>query len=58
MWSELRDALIDRLTADPSVQALLPEVEAAVSSGSLSPASATRRLLGAFGGGHDPVPTR
>ena len=49
MWSEVRDDLLGAFRADPQVQALLPQVEADVAAGTVSPTAAARRLLDAFG---------
>jgi len=54
MWREVEDGLIDGLRADPRIRAMLPELEEAVASGRLAPASAANRLVSAFlgeGGG-------
>ena len=48
LWSEVRATLVDRLTADPEVRSLLPDVEAQVEAGDLSPTAAARLLLDAF----------
>ncbi|HMG40612.1 MAG TPA: methylmalonyl Co-A mutase-associated GTPase MeaB [Acidimicrobiales bacterium] len=45
MWDEIRETLLDRFRHDPSVAARWPQVESAVRSGHLSPASAARALL-------------
>jgi LAO/AO transport system kinase len=49
LWSEVRDALVERFQADPAVQAELADLEQAVAAGERSVASAARRLLTAFG---------
>jgi LAO/AO transport system kinase len=48
LWSEVRDALVERFQADPEVQAELQALEAAVGAGECSVASAARKLLAAF----------
>ncbi len=48
MWSEVRDALVDRFAADPAVQIELPAREHAVATGAASPSSAARQLLDRF----------
>jgi LAO/AO transport system kinase len=48
LWSEVQATLIDRLTADPDVRRQLPDVEARVEAGELSPVAAARRLLDLF----------
>jgi LAO/AO transport system kinase len=48
IWAMVRSTLLDRLRTDPAVAALAPEVEAAVRTGSLTPALAATRLLAAF----------
>ncbi|MGI8938815.1 MAG: methylmalonyl Co-A mutase-associated GTPase MeaB [Iamia sp.] len=45
LWSELRGALELLVRTDPGVAAALPEVEAAVGDGELSPAAGAARLL-------------
>lgn len=49
MWSELRDALIERFRADTTVDALLAPTQDAVARGDVSPSSAARQLLDRFG---------
>lgn len=44
-WAEVRAELEQRLQADEGVQALVPDLEAQVADGVLSPAAAARRLL-------------
>ena len=46
MWSEVQDSLIADLKADPEVQKHSPELEAAVSDGTLPAGKAAERLLG------------
>ena len=48
MWSEVRDSLVARLTADKAVKALTARLETQVAAGALTPGSAARRLLAAF----------
>ena len=49
MWDEMRERLLDAFRADGRVAARLPEVEAAVRDGRLSPTTAARELLAAHG---------
>jgi LAO/AO transport system kinase len=49
MWSTVRDAMMDRLRADPAVRAAIPELEADVRAGSLTPTQAARRVLDHLG---------
>lgn len=49
MWSEVSDTLIDRLRAHPGVRERLAELEAAVSTGQLSPTAAAHDVLDRFG---------
>lgn len=51
LWSEVTEALTDRLRAHPKVAAMVDEVEAAVEAGSESPVAAAQRLLAAFSEG-------
>jgi LAO/AO transport system kinase len=51
LWSDVKERLIDRLRADPDVASLAPQLEAQVRNGTLSPAAAARRLVGALGKG-------
>ncbi len=51
LWSELRAALELRLRTDAAVAAALPDVEAAVEAGTLSPAAGASELLGRLGAG-------
>jgi len=53
MWREVEDGLIDGLRADPRVRAMLLDLEEAVGSGRLAPASAANRLVSAFLSGDD-----
>jgi LAO/AO transport system kinase len=48
MWSEVSDTLVERLRSHPGVRALVPQLEAAVASGEVSPATAAHRLLATF----------
>ncbi|HWD06558.1 MAG TPA: methylmalonyl Co-A mutase-associated GTPase MeaB [Amycolatopsis sp.] len=47
-WSMVREQLLDRLTAHPSVRAMVTEVEAAVRDGSLTATLGAERILAAF----------
>jgi LAO/AO transport system kinase len=53
LWSEVTDRLTSSFRRDPEVGRLLPELEAAVADGRLSPTTAALRLLDAYraGGG-------
>lgn len=48
MWSEITEALVDRLRADPAVRADLAALDAGVRAGTVSAAAAARRVLGRF----------
>ncbi|MCM9082470.1 MULTISPECIES: methylmalonyl Co-A mutase-associated GTPase MeaB [Streptomyces] len=48
-WSMVRDELLERLRADPSVRELAPDLESAVRAGTVTPTSAADRILAAFG---------
>jgi LAO/AO transport system kinase len=48
LWSEIGEALLERLRASPVVGARLPEIERAVMAGQAAPSVAARRLLAAF----------
>ena len=48
MWSEIREGLIATLKASQGVAARLPELEADVAAGRITPAAAARKLLVAF----------
>ncbi|MDH5558550.1 MAG: methylmalonyl Co-A mutase-associated GTPase MeaB [Alphaproteobacteria bacterium] len=48
MWSEIREGLMATLKSSPGVAAHLPELEAEVSAGRITPAAAARGLLEAF----------
>jgi GTPase len=50
-WAMVRETLLRRLSADPAVRALLPEVERSVAAGGLTPTIAAQRILAAFSGG-------
>jgi LAO/AO transport system kinase len=54
MWDEIRETLLDSFRRDPAIAARWPEIEAAVRSGRLSPASAARTLLGDEDGADGP----
>jgi LAO/AO transport system kinase len=49
MWTMLDEQLHSRLKSDPSLKARLPQLEAAVSAGRLSPASAVAEITAALG---------
>ena len=49
-WAMVRETLLRRLSADPAVRALLPEVERSVAAGELTPTVAAERILAAFSG--------
>ncbi len=49
MWAVVRDRLLDRLTSDPGVRAVLPELERGVRAGEVAATLAADRLLGALG---------
>ena len=51
MWSELRDSLLDDLRKDARVGAMLPDLEARVGRGEITPTRAARELLHTFGAG-------
>jgi len=48
MWSDVRARIGDALRAHPQVEALVPDLERQVASGTLSPTTAARRLVDAF----------
>jgi LAO/AO transport system kinase len=48
MWSEIREGLMSTLKASPGVAARLPDLEAEVAAGQITPAAAARKLLEAF----------
>ncbi|MFA7762530.1 methylmalonyl Co-A mutase-associated GTPase MeaB [Streptomyces sp. NPDC048723] len=48
-WSMVRDELLERLRADPTVRELAPDLESAVRAGTVTPTSAADRILAAFG---------
>ena len=48
LWSEVTDALIDRIRTDPRVADLVPGIEAEVDAGTVAPVAAARRLLAAL----------
>ncbi|MEV4319357.1 methylmalonyl Co-A mutase-associated GTPase MeaB [Actinocrispum sp. NPDC049592] len=48
-WSMVRDALMSRLSDNPEVRAITPEVERDVQDGRLTPTLAAERILKAFG---------
>ena len=52
-WSMIDDGLKRHFLAREDVARLLPEMEAAVASVSLTPTEAARRLLDLLGGGDD-----
>lgn len=49
LWTEIEGALTDGFREHPAVAASLPDVEARVDSGEISPAQGARELLGRFG---------
>jgi LAO/AO transport system kinase len=51
MWDEVRQELLDRLLADPAVTTAVSQLERAVVSGTISPATAARRILDAASSG-------
>jgi LAO/AO transport system kinase len=50
LWSEVDDALLDRLRDDPSVAARIAPLEAEVATGTRTPTAAARELLDTFRG--------
>jgi LAO/AO transport system kinase len=50
MWAMVTDRVLDRLHQHPGVRALVPDTEAAVTAGELSPSLAADRILAAFEG--------
>ncbi|MCX5375311.1 methylmalonyl Co-A mutase-associated GTPase MeaB [Streptomyces sp. NBC_00091] len=50
-WSMVRDELLERLRANPSVRELAPSLEAGVRAGTVTATSAADRILAAFAGG-------
>ena len=48
LWSEIGDTLLDRFRSDPAVATALPELEDAVSAGTIAPTRAARSLLDRF----------
>jgi LAO/AO transport system kinase len=48
MWSEIRGGLVATLKSNRGVATRLPELEAEVASGRITPTAAARRLLEAF----------
>lgn len=48
MWSLLMNDLKDLFRRDPAVEALLPQIQNAVATGTTTPSAAARRLLEAF----------
>jgi LAO/AO transport system kinase len=48
LWSEVGEGLLDALRADAEVASRLPELEAGVAAGRLTPSAAARALLAAF----------
>jgi LAO/AO transport system kinase len=53
LWSEVGEGLLDALRADAEVASRLPELEARVAAGRLTPSAAARALLAAFLGGKE-----
>jgi LAO/AO transport system kinase len=56
MWSEVSETLLTALRDHPKVRALLPELEARVAAGAVTPALAARTVLEAFLGVAAPRP--
>ncbi len=50
-WSMVRDELLERLRADPTVRELAPGLEASVRTGTVTATSAADQILAAFGRG-------
>ena len=48
LWSEVTEALMDRIRTDPRVADLVPGIEAEVDAGTVAPVAAARRLLAAL----------
>jgi len=48
MWSLVRDQLLDRLRNSPELQAITPDLEAAVRAGTVTPGLAAQQLVAAF----------
>jgi len=48
LWSEVTDALMERIRTDPRVADLVPGIEAEVDAGTVAPVAAARRLLAAL----------
>jgi LAO/AO transport system kinase len=49
LWSEVTDALMERIRNDPRVADLVPVIEADVDAGTLAPVAGARRLLAELG---------
>jgi LAO/AO transport system kinase len=49
LWTDVKDRLMDALQADPHIATLAPQLEVQVRAGTLTPAAAARRLMGAMG---------
>lgn len=49
MWEEVTEGLLDRLRHDPSIEAQLPEIQAAVADGTMSPHAGAAALLRGVG---------
>ncbi len=49
MWGTVRDRLMDRLRTDPAVREALPDLEARVRAGTLTPTLAAERILERLG---------
>jgi LAO/AO transport system kinase len=45
LWTEVTDALMDRVRTDPRVADLVPAIEAEVDAGTLAPVAAARAIL-------------
>jgi LAO/AO transport system kinase len=50
-WAMVREQLLGRLSSNPDVRAVVPEVERAVRDGELTATLAAQRILDAFSGG-------
>lgn len=49
MWAMIEDRLVSRLKSHPDIKTAVPDVEASVTSGSLTPTLAAEKLLRTFG---------
>jgi len=48
MWSEIREGLVSSLRTDPDIARRLPDLEAEVATGRITPAAAARQVLQSF----------